>query len=146
MFSKSVIIHFYILKNISSQFIHCFISPIVNQSFFKAAEKRFGNGIIPAIAFPGHALNAIMLAQAFPKIFRGVLDSSVAVDNKPSARLSPINSLLKSFHGRFRAKRRTQVPADNFSAEQVDENSKIKPFVSDRQISYVAYPSTVRRA
>jgi hypothetical protein len=50
---------------------------MVNQPFFKSAEKRFGNSVVPAIAIPRHALNASMLAQALAEIFRGILDSEL---------------------------------------------------------------------
>jgi hypothetical protein len=37
---------------------------VANQSFFQASEKRFSHGVVPAVAFPGHALDASVLAKA----------------------------------------------------------------------------------
>ena len=119
---------------------------MVNQSFLQASEKGFSNGVVPAAAFPGHALNAGVHAQEFPKILAGILDSPVAVDDKPSLRLPQADGLLKSLHRGLGLKRLAQIPAHDFAAEQVNENNEVKLLAADRQIGYVAHPCPVGRA
>ena len=64
-------------------------------SFFQAAEKRLSHCVVPAVAFPGHALDACVFAQAFPEAFGGILDSSVAVDDKPLRWIPQINGFFE---------------------------------------------------
>ena len=49
---------------------------VMNQFRLDDAEKGFGHGIVPAIAFTAHALDETMLSQYLPKILASILNAA----------------------------------------------------------------------
>lgn len=109
----------------------------------EGVKEGFSNGVVPAISFAAHTLNAAMSSQFRSEIMAGKLNSPVTVDQKAVRRTSPGKSLAKSPNDRLPFERITQIPSNHDSRKQIYENRKVMPFPANLEIGDICDPSGV---
>ena len=98
---------------------------MINQFRFDDTEKRFGNGIVPTVAFPAHALNEFVFFQFLPEIVAGILNPTVRMDNQPGNWPPVADSTTKSGENLVSAQRAAQCPPNDHARKQIEENRQI---------------------
>ncbi len=99
MSPSAIVIHFHILKDLSSRFISGSELMPVDQLDLQSVKKALCNGIIPAITLPAHAPDELVLRQDRLEIIAGILAPAVRMADKTLRRVAPQDRLLHGLSG-----------------------------------------------
>jgi hypothetical protein len=117
---------------------------VVEQFGFEAAPKRFGVGVVVAVAAPAHALlRAVFGNQGFESGSR-VLAALIGVHNEPGWRAAHDQGPAQRFADQVFGHRVAHVPADDFARATVEPHGQVEPATAlAGQVRDVAHPDPV---
>ena len=111
---------------------------------FYAANRRFCDRIVPAIASATHALGHVELSQLSAVRGRAVGRASIRMMQQSNAWSMPRNSPVQAAQSEFRVAAFTHSPSDDGARTQVDQQRQIHPTLFCPDERDVATPRFVR--
>ena len=112
---------------------------------FYAADRRFCDGVVPAIAAPTHALHHPELTQPSPIRCSGVGRPSIGVMQQPDRRSVPRNGPVQAAQGEFGVAAIADCPSDDGARAQVDQQRQVYPALLGPDEGDIAAPRFMRR-
>ena len=114
---------------------------------FQFPPETFTGSVVPAIAFPAHALSDSEPLQRLAEFVRRILNTSITVKKDVFGNGVPAVShrLFQGVYNQFRSHMRSNDPAEDPPGMQINDRGKIKRLtVFHRNIGDVGQPFLVR--
>jgi hypothetical protein len=96
--------HSDVIEDIGTRQVARFVNALLDAFLFQAAEERFGNGIIPAVAASTHARLQMMCATETKPVVAAVLRSLIRMDDHRFSWLASPHGHQKRIHDQFLGK------------------------------------------
>jgi len=115
---------------------------LLDSLLFQAAEEGFGDGIVPAVAFPAHTrLEAIRPTESPPGV-AAVLGSLIGM-NQRAARSSPADRHQHRVEYELAMNGRAGSPAYDQSREQIHDDGEVEPALPGADVGDIRHPCRV---
>lgn len=122
-----VIPRFDILKYFQFHLFLRFKPGAINQLALEGLEETLGNSVVPAIAFPAHALHNIMVFQQINGLLASVLNAPVGMkDHSLAERPSPVCHPDSRENRPGGTQGVTDRPSDKLAIEEVDHAREVQ--------------------
>jgi hypothetical protein len=127
-----------IIKYIQAHLFSCLEFSSINQFRFQGFEKTLSHSIIPTIAFATHTLFNIKTIQHIDRLFAGILNTPVGMENHvPAKRPAPIGHSDGRYHGVGCRHSIAHRPSNDFSVKKIQHAGQIKKSIQTRYVGNV---------
>lgn len=144
----SIVITVDVLEQSEPNLLNIFERSVLSEPLlFQFPPETFTGSVVPAIAFPAHALSDSEPLQRLTEFIRCILNTSIAVkkDILGNDVLVVSHRLFQGVYNQFRSHMWSNDPAEDLSGMQINDRGKIKRLtIFHRDIGDVGQPFLVR--
>src|SRR5512146_443708 len=115
----------------------------VNLFRLERFDERFGFGVVVRVSLAAHADGDVVRQQGVDVVVAGVLNTLIGVMNKPSRRLSALQSHRECAQTQRRIDMRTQGPTHGTTAACIEDNGKVGKTPDQTDIRDICNPELI---
>ena len=132
-----------VLEDSGSCLLPC--GPCLSPEHFglQALEEGLHSCVVEAISLAGHGGHHPVFRQLFLEIVRAILAAMIRVENTARQRIAQSHSHIERFDCKVLLHPVARGPANDASAEQIDDNSQVKPPLVCPDVANIACPFPV---
>lgn len=140
--ARSIVEGIDIFSQVSDRQLSVLVDLFLDPLFLQAAEKRLGDGIVPAVAFSAHTRLEMIRASESPPRIAAVLGALIGVDQRTSRSSSP-NRQQHGVEHELAVNGRPSSPSHDHAREQIHDDGQVQPALPSPNVGDVGHPRGV---